>query len=218
MSGLRPVPRVKFCGITTASDARMACAAGADALGLVFYAPSPRAVSVEQALDIVLATQPLVSIVALFVNPQRAEVERVLATVSIDILQFHGEETRAFCEQFGRPYIKACRLREPATLAEVRRDHPGARAYLCDTYRKEAVGGTGHAFDWQWLAELDNSDILLAGGLHAGNVGRAIAIAQPGAVDVSSGIESAPGRKAEHAMHAFISAVRSSSAKTVQTS
>jgi phosphoribosylanthranilate isomerase len=217
VAGLKRVPRVKFCGITTATDARAACAAGADALGLVFYPPSPRAVTPEQALEIVQVAQPLVSIVALFVNPQPAEVERVLARVSIDILQFHGEESRTFCEQFGRPYIKACRVQGPEALSQLRRDHPRARAYLCDTYCSDAVGGTGHVFDWQWLAEHDNRDVVLAGGLHADNVERAIATVKPGAVDVSSGIESTPGRKAEPAMQAFIAAVRRYSTQTVQT-
>jgi phosphoribosylanthranilate isomerase len=199
--------RVKICGIRSAGDACAAVDAGADALGLVFYAASARAVDVAAAARICNAVAPLVSIVALFVEPTVQEVERVLAACPVDLLQFHGDEDAPFCEQFQRPYLKALRMRPGLDVGGAMARHPRARAFLFDAWHPEQPGGTGQTFDWQRLPTLDRP-WLLAGGLTPDNVGSAITRLRPPAVDFSGGVESAPGQKDRERLRRFMAAVR----------
>jgi len=199
--------RVKICGITRMVDARTAAEAGADAIGLVFYPPSPRFLSREQARTVRRALPPFVGAVALFVNAGREEVARVLDEVRPDALQFHGEESPDFCEQFGVPYIKACRVREGVDLLEYLGPYSGASGWLADAY-VEAYGGTGTSFDWSVVPRRRSLPLVLSGGLTSDNVGDAIRLVRPWGVDVSSGVESAPGIKDAARIAAFIKEVR----------
>ncbi len=187
--------------------AEQACAAGADAIGLVFYPKSSRAVSTSEALSVINATHALVTTVGLFVDPSVDEVLAVLESCPLDCLQFHGSESADFCEQFARPYIKAISMRPgvdiPAALAE----HQNARSFLFDAWRPDAPGGTGDTFAWERLPKMQQPWIL-AGGLTADNVGKAIAQVSPPAVDVSGGVESSPGVKDSKRMRQFVDAVR----------
>lgn len=200
--------RIKICGITTPDDARVAIDCGADAIGLVFYPKSPRAVSLEQAVEIAAVVPPFVSLVALFVNEPAEQIERILTTVPIDLLQFHGDETPAFCQQFGRPWIKALRVKPEMDIAVACDRYRSARGVLLDSWQKDVPGGTGKTFDWQLAAHTLPLPVVLAGGLHARNVGTAIAELQPAAVDVSGGVERAPGEKDPGKIRDFIAAVR----------
>jgi len=200
--------RVKICGITHSDDAMAACAAGADALGLVFYPKSPRFVRVEQAAAIAGAVPPFVTMVGLFVNADVAEVREILARVPLNLLQFHGDEPADYCEQFQRPYIKALRMKDDLDVSAAMAAHPQARGFLLDAYRPGVPGGTGESFDWQRVPRNSGRHIVLAGGLNAANVARAIAAAQPQAVDVSGGVEAAPGRKDPEKVRAFIRAAK----------
>lgn len=199
--------RVKICGITRAQDARAAADAGADAIGLVFYRPSPRFVTVEQARSLRRGLAPFVSAVALFVNPAREDVERVIAEVRPDALQFHGEEAPELCESFGIPYVKACRMREGVDLLEYLRPFSGAIGWLADAL-VEGYGGAGTRFDWSLVPAQRPKPLILSGGLTPGNVGEAIRQVRPWAVDVSSGVEAAKGVKDPVKIAAFISEVR----------
>lgn len=200
--------RIKICGITTKEDAQAAISCGADAIGLVFYANSARAVSIDQAAQIAAIVPPFVSIVGLFVDEPAVSIERILNRVAIDLIQFHGEETPMFCQQFGRPWIKALRVRSGLDLASACREYRGARGVLLDSWQEGAPGGTGKTFDWQ-LARVDLClPMVLAGGLHADNVGNAIAALHPSAVDVSGGVERSPGIKDGYKIRQFIAAVR----------
>ena len=199
--------RVKICGVRRVEDARMVAEAGADALGLVFYPPSPRAVDPDTAAAICRVTAPLMTVVALFVDPEVDAVRSLLRACAIDVLQFHGSESAAFCEQFERPYIKALRMRPGLDVAAELEAHPRARAFLFDAWSPDLPGGTGHSFDWGRLPTVDRP-WMLAGGLTAANVGEAIARLAPPAVDVSGGVERAPGDKDEARVQQFIAAVR----------
>ena len=200
--------RIKICGITRPDDARVAVDCGADALGLVFYAESPRAVDAEQAVRIADAVPPFVTLVALFVDEPAAEVERILSSVAVDLLQFHGEETPGYCRQFNRPWVKALRVRPGLDLVEASAPYTGARGVLLDSYREGVPGGTGQTFDWELAARQLPLPVILAGGLNAANVGAAMARLRPSAVDVSGGVESAPGIKDASQIEQFIAAVR----------
>jgi phosphoribosylanthranilate isomerase len=200
--------RIKICGITRQEDALAATSSGADAIGLVFYAASPRVVTNDEAADIAAVVPPFVSVVALFVDEPAASIERILGRVPIDLIQFHGEEAPEFCQQFGRPWIKALRVRPGLDLADACRRYRCARGVLLDSWQKGVPGGTGIPFDWQ-LARGDLSlPVVLAGGLHEGNVGNAIRTLHPAAVDVSGGVEHSPGIKDAHRIRRFIAAVR----------
>ena len=200
--------RIKICGITKPEDALSAISSGADAIGLVFYAASPRAVTVEQAARIVAVVPPFVSVVALFVNETASRVNQVLSSLSIDVLQFHGDESADFCQQFNRPYIKAVRVRPDLDLGSACGAYTTARAVLLDAWQEGVPGGTGKTFDWS-LADMQLPlPVVLAGGLNPGNVGEAIAALQPAAVDVSGGVELRPGVKDREKIDRFISAVR----------
>ncbi|KIQ02543.1 MULTISPECIES: phosphoribosylanthranilate isomerase [Pseudomonas] len=202
------VVRCKICGITRLEDALAAVAAGADAIGLVFYARSPRAVSIEQARAIVTALPPFVTTVGLFVDMSRAELDEVLAAVPLDLLQFHGDETAAECEAVGRPYIKALRVRAGDDVAALVDVYPGARAVLLDTFVEGVPGGTGQAFDWSLVPARLSKPVILAGGLTASNVAAAIAQVRPYAVDVSGGVEASKGIKDASRVKDFVRAVR----------
>jgi phosphoribosylanthranilate isomerase len=202
--------RIKICGITREEDARCASSLGADALGFVFYPPSPRFVSTECAQQLARVVKPFVTLVGLFVNADVAAVREVLAAVPIDVLQFHGEESAAYCEQFDRPYIKAARVLPGLDLLEYAASFPSARGLLLDAYA-EGYGGGGKTFDWQLIPEasLLSLPLILSGGLNAGNLDAALTAVKPWAVDVSSGVESAAGIKDAKKMAEFIAGVRS---------
>ena len=187
--------RVKICGITRSEDALAAARAGADALGFVFYPPSPRHVEVEQAARIVRELPPFVTSVALFVNADADTIAEVVKETRIDLLQFHGNECPEYCAQHGRPWIKAIRMKEGLVLEREAERYAGARALLLDAYRPGVPGGTGEAFDWKRIPVALAPRIVLAGGLTPENVGDAVRQVHPWAVDVSGGVESAPGIK-----------------------
>lgn len=202
--------RAKICGITRIEDALSAVDNGADAIGLVFYAPSSRNVCIVQARNIAAAVPPFVSVVGLFVNPSASEVNEVLSNVHLDILQFHGEETEAECMQFSLPYLKAIRVKQGTNLIQYSQMYRGAKALLLDTYSDNAVGGTGQVFDWNLIPKKLTIPIILAGGLTPENVGDAIQQVRPYAVDVSGGVERSKGTKDSVKIAAFMSAVKAS--------
>lgn len=195
--------RVKICGLRTPENALQAVAAGADAIGLVFYPNSPRHVSLAQARAISLALPPFVSKVALVVDPQPALVHEIIAHVGIDIIQFHGSESQGFCQSFGKPWYKALRVQDEQTIRQALRDYDQAAALLLDAYVAGVPGGTGQSFDWS-LVPQQGANIILAGGLTPANVAAAITQAKPYAVDVSGGVEASKGVKDMSAMQAFV--------------
>jgi phosphoribosylanthranilate isomerase len=205
---IKAMTRIKICGITRVEDGRLAAELGADAIGLVFYARSPRAISVADARLVIAALPPFVSVVALFVNPTHAEVDAVLAGCSIDILQFHGDESAEFCRSFQRPYLKAVRMRPGLDLAASAADYSDARGLLVDAYVEGVHGGTGQQFDWQLLPADLSLPLILSGGLDEQNVAQAVRQVRPAAVDVSSGIELSKGIKDAAKMAAFVMGVR----------
>lgn len=198
--------RVKICGITCRQDAEFAVEMGADALGLVFYSPSPRAVSIAQAKEIVDGLPPFVSIVALFVNAEPNEVRACIKALPTAILQFHGDETALYCEQFAQPYLKAIRMQENTDLVDVANRYNSASAILVDSYQAGIPGGTGHVFNWSLIKTI-NKPLILAGGLTADNVASAITEVKPYAVDVSGGVEQAKGIKDKQKITAFMQEV-----------
>ena len=203
--------RIKICGITRSADAQAAARAGADAIGLVFYPPSPRCLSLDWARQLASEVPAFVSTVALFVNPSAAEVHEVLQRVRPSMLQFHGEETPVFCAQFGVPWIKACRVKSGVSagvdLLEYLRPFSGAAGWLLDSHVEE-YGGVGERFDWSLVPAERNHPIILSGGLTRENVRDAVRRVRPWAVDVSSGVESAKGIKDAAKIAAFIAEVR----------
>jgi len=195
--------RVKICGITRRQDADFAADSGADAICLVFYPPSPRAISIAQAQNITKGLNPFVSKVALFVDPDAVDVSHCLDAVSVDIIQFHGDESPQFCSQFGKPYIKAIRMQPDTDLAQLAKTYESADALLLDAYQPGVPGGTGTTFDWSLISQIDKP-IILAGGLKADNVAEAIKQVQPFAVDVSGGVETEKGIKSHDKISAFM--------------
>jgi phosphoribosylanthranilate isomerase len=202
------VVRSKICGITRIEDALIAAEAGADAIGLVFYAKSPRAVSVQQAQAIIAALPPFVTSVGLFVNAGRDELNAILEVVPLDLLQFHGDEAPGFCDGFNRPYIKALRVRSGEDVAARIEVYGRASGVLLDTYVPGVPGGTGLAFDWALVPQDLSVPIILAGGLTSENVRNAIEQVRPYAVDVSGGVEAGKGIKDAGKVRAFVRAVR----------
>ena len=196
--------RVKICGITRIEDALCAANLGADAIGLVFYAPSPRAVQIAQAREIVRALPPFITTVGLFVNAELAEVQEIFQAVPLDLLQFHGEESPEYCAQFNRPYIKAIRMQASTDLAQLAQEYATAQALLLDTYVAGVQGGTGIAFDWQHVPREFSKPLILAGGLNPENVQAAISQVRPYAVDVSGGVEASKGIKDPAKLIAFM--------------
>lgn len=201
--------RVKICGITRLVDVDAAVSAGADALGFVFYAQSPRAVTAEQALPLVMATSPFVSTVGLFVDADAEYVRSVLSLLPLSLLQFHGDEDNSYCASFGRPWIKALRVRPEDDVAARMLAWPDAHGFLLDAWHPSAPGGTGHQFNWQQVPQHSAKPLILAGGLTADNVGQAIRSTKPFAVDVSGGVEQAHGIKDADKINAFMAGVRS---------
>jgi len=199
--------RIKICGITRIQDARAAAEAGADAIGLVFYPPSPRYLAAERAVEIRDALPPFVQTVALFVNPDAAQVAQVIGRVRPALLQFHGEETPGFCAQFGMPFVKACRVRPGVDALEYLRPFSRAAAWLFDSYVPE-YGGAGESFDWSLVPAASERPVILSGGLARENVAEAIRRVRPWGVDVSSGVEAAKGIKDAGRIAAFIAEVR----------
>jgi len=203
--------RIKICGITRPGDAVSAAQAGADAIGLVFYPPSPRFLNVERAREIRDALPPFVQAVALFVNPDAAQVAQAIGRVHPALLQFHGEETPEFCAQFGLPYIKACRVAQGVDLLKYLRPFSAASGWLLDT-QVEEYGGVGASFDWSLVPATLQRPLVLSGGLRRENVGEAVRRVRPWAVDVSSGVESSKGIKDAAKIAAFIAEVSNADA------
>lgn len=197
-------PRVKICGITRPHDAQQALASGADAIGLVFYPHSKRAVSIEVARAIAYAAGPLVSVTALFVDADASTVQTVLEQVPVNVLQFHGDESACFCEQFARPYIKAIRMRPELNLELAMAPYHRATGLLLDAYQPGVPGGTGATFDWQRVPRNPPRPVVLAGGLTPDNVKVAAAATQCYGVDVSGGVEASAGVKDPHKVAQFI--------------
>ena len=195
-----------------------AAEAGADAIGLVLRPQSPRAVDVTLAAQIREAIPPFVSLVVLLVNPQKEEVDAVIAEIIPDVLQFHGNESEAFCSSFGLPFLKALGVRDEAELQTAMLEYPSAQGLLLDRYDPERVGGTGEVFDWKQVPEESQQRLIVAGGLSADNVSAVITMLRPWAVDVSTGVESSPGRKVKDKMAHFCTAVHAADAKIAATS
>lgn len=203
--------RIKFCGITRAEDARVAAALGVDAIGFVFTRRSQRYVGIAQARAMRDALPPFTSVVALFMDDEPAWVEEVIAGVQPDLLQFHGDEAAGYATSFGRPYLKAVAM-DGGDVSGFADAHPRAAGFLLDSHAPGSAGGSGRAFDWS-LAPRPARPVILAGGLDATNVAQAIAVVRPYAVDVSSGIEVAPGIKDASRMRAFVEAVHAASVR-----
>lgn len=199
--------RVKICGITRVEDALSAVEQGADAIGLVFYPPSPRYVSASQATEIAQVLPAFVSVVGLFVDAPSADIEAVLSKVPIDLIQFHGNETPEQCRRYEKPYIKAIRVKTDTNLIQYQSDFSDAKALLLDTYTEGVPGGTGQVFDWNVIPKHMTKQLVLAGGLDANNVTQAIKLVKPYAVDVSGGVESAKGIKDAAKIAAFMRGV-----------
>jgi phosphoribosylanthranilate isomerase len=199
--------RVKICGITRPQDAQAAAQAGADAIGLVFYPPSPRYLSTERAAEVRDALPPFVQTVALFVNADAAQVAQVIGRVHPGMLQFHGDEAPDFCAQFGLPYVKACRVRPGVDPLAYLEPYARAAAWLLDSFVPE-YGGVGERFDWSLVPAGRSRPVILSGGLDRDNVAGAVRTVRPWGVDVSSGVESAKGIKDAAKMAAFIGEVR----------
>jgi phosphoribosylanthranilate isomerase len=204
--------RIKICGIREAGDARVAAEAGADAIGLVFYAASPRYLTPDNAARIAAGLPPFVMAVGLFVNPTESEVRGILGEVPLDLLQFHGDETAEFCERFGRPYIRVVRMEAGTDLVEYAHRFSRARALLLDAHVPGQAGGTGKTFDWADIPRNLPIPVILSGGLTPSNVGRAVREVRPWAVDVSSGVEASRGVKDPRKIVEFIRSVRSEDA------
>lgn len=204
--------RIKCCGMTRTGDALLAAQLGADAIGLVFTARSRRQVTLARAREIVAALPPFVATVALFMDDEASLVQQVLDEVRPTLLQFHGNESDDWCAQFGRPFLKAIAMGGGAAALSRLREYPRAAGLLLDGHATGEAGGSGRTFDWSLLPRGLAQPLILAGGLHAGNVGDAVRAARPWAVDVASGVESAPGIKDPARLGAFIRAVRAADA------
>jgi phosphoribosylanthranilate isomerase len=199
--------RVKICGITRVEDAMAAVASGCDAIGLVFYEPSPRYIQPSAAAAIAMQLPPFIDAVGLFVDAEPDDVRGVLSQVRLNLLQFHGDESPEYCRQFGVPYLKAVRVSPDTNLLQYAASFADAKALLLDTYMPGMAGGTGKTFDWNLVPRDFPMPIILAGGLDAGNVGEAIRQLKPYAVDVSGGVEREKGIKDADKIAAFMRGV-----------
>ncbi|MDQ8021049.1 MAG: phosphoribosylanthranilate isomerase [Moraxellaceae bacterium] len=199
--------RIKICGLTRVEDVKAVVEAGADAIGFVFYPPSPRAVTIEQAAELCRHVPPFVSTVGLFVNEERQRIRAVLDAVPLSLLQFHGDETAADCEGFGRPYLKAARMRPGLDLVDYAAQFSAAAGLLLDAFA-EGYGGSGRVFDWSLIPSALPLPIVLSGGLGPANVEEAVRRVRPFAVDVSSGVEAAKGIKDAALIRDFVAGVR----------
>ena len=205
------IPKIKICGITNAEDAAAAVDAGADALGFVFYRKSPRYIEPALARQIIMSLPPLVTPVGVFVSEEQQVVRNLMDDCGLAFAQLHGNESATYCQELGRPVLKALRVKDRSTflaLAEFR-GRAGVRGFILDAFSDQAFGGTGQLIDWHLAAEVAKAaKILLAGGLTPDNVEKAIQAVQPYGVDVSSGVEREPGEKDHEKVRAFIRAVR----------
>ena len=199
--------RIKICGLTREADVDAAVEAGADALGFVFYQPSPRYVTPQRAAELARRGPPFVDIVGLFVNEGPAVIQAACEVAPISLLQFHGDEPADYCRQFSRPWLRAARVRPGLDLVEFAGCFPDARGLLLDAF-VEGYGGGGHVFDWTLIPPGLPGFLVLSGGLTADNVGDAIERVRPVAVDVSSGVEMSKGIKDHQKIAAFVAAVR----------
>ena len=199
--------RVKICGVTRVQDALEAVKQGVDAIGLVFYAPSPRNVSPAQAAEIVSKIPAFVTVVGLFVDAEPAFIRDVLSVVRLDLLQFHGEEPPVACRQYSRPYMKAIRVQSDTNLVQYAADYADAKALLLDAFAEGVPGGTGLVFDWSLIPQNLPVPVVLAGGLNAENIGLGVEQVRPYAVDVSGGVEASKGIKDAAKIAAFMRGV-----------
>ena len=202
--------RIKICGFTQVQDAVAAAKLGVDAIGLVFYPPSPRNVSIEQAVEIVNALPAFVTVVALFVDEQEAQIREVLSRVSIDCIQFHGDESVDACSVYNKPYMKAIRMKPDLDILAIAAQYQDATALLLDAYHPGIKGGSGSQFDWDLIPENCSLPVVLAGGLQVNNARLAVESVRPYALDVSSGVEAEKGIKDVAKMAAFIQAINES--------
>ncbi|MCQ8129955.1 phosphoribosylanthranilate isomerase [Methylomonas rivi] len=202
--------RVKICGFTRVEDALAAARLGVDAIGLVFYAQSPRNVSMARAAEITRALPAFVSVVGLFVDAEPDWVRDVLAEVNIDCLQFHGNESPEDCRLYAKPYIKAVRMRPDTDLEDIQAQYADAAGLLLDAYHPGAQGGTGSGFDWELIGGNLSLPLILAGGLSPENAALAVQQVRPYALDVSSGVEAGKGIKDAEKMAAFIRKINQS--------
>lgn len=200
--------RVKICGLTRDEDVAAAVAAGADALGFVFYDPSPRSVDIDRAAALAARVPAFVTVVGLFVDAEPELIAEAARRVPLGLIQFHGAESPELCASFGRPWIKAIAMREGLDANDAARRYAGAASLLLDTYDPALAGGTGRRFDWDLVPPDLAPRVILAGGLDAGNVAEAIGRVKPHAVDVSGGVEQAKGRKDRHKINDFMQGVR----------
>ena len=206
--------RIKICGITNLNDALSAVKSGADALGFVFYQQSPRYIEPETASRIIRNLPPLVTAVGVFVNEEIEKVHEIAGDCLLDLLQFHGSESPEYCERHKKRVIKAFRVKDASSLSEVSRYNDKVNGYLLDSCSEDAYGGTGSAFDWSVACEISRHfPVVLAGGLTPGNVGEAVSVVEPYGVDVSSGVERAPGIKDVGKMRSFVESVRKADAE-----
>ncbi len=200
--------RVKICGFTQVQDAVNAANLGVDAIGLVFYPPSPRHVSIEKAIEIVKALPAFVTVVALFVDETEAQIREVLNNVAIDCIQFHGDETVEQCRLYNKPYMKAIRMKPELDIMALAEEYYDASALLLDAYHPGIKGGSGSKFDWDLIPDNCSLPVILAGGLQVDNATQAVQSVKPYALDVSSGVESSKGIKDVAKMAAFIQAIK----------
>lgn len=199
--------RIKICGVRHLNDALKVVELGADAIGLIFVEKSPRYLSLKNARAIAESMPAFVTVVGLFMDTPAEVVRETLKTVSLNLLQFHGEETPEFCNQFDKPYIKVLKMRENVDVIGFAKEYPNAAGILLDTYSKEG-GGSGQSFDWSLIPENLPLPLILAGGLNPDNVASAVAAVHPYAVDVSSGVESEPAIKDHKKIEQFIKEVQ----------
>ena len=199
--------RVKICGFTRIEDAVYAAQNGVDAIGLVFYPPSPRHIDIEQAIKITNALPAFTTVVALFVDEQEAQIRKVLAQVPIDCIQFHGDEPAKTCRIYGKRYIKAVSMKDNIDIDALVHEYHDAAGLLLDAYHPDAKGGTGNQFDWELIPKHCSLPIILAGGLDETNAKQAIQTVRPYALDVSSGVEVNKGIKDSLKIAAFIKQV-----------
>lgn len=204
--------RIKICGLTREGDVEAAVAAGADAIGFVFYPSSPRFVTAERAAELSRLIPPFVTLTALFVNAAPETIETVLQQVPVGLLQFHGDETEADCQRWQRPYLRAARMKPGLNLVQYASEFASARALLLDAF-VEGYGGGGQVFDWSLIPQDLPKPLVLSGGLTPHNVGEAIRLVRPAAVDVSSGVEAGKGIKDASKIAAFVAAVRAADQK-----
>ena len=203
--------RIKICGITNPEDARLASELGADALGFIFHAASPRRVAPEAAREIIRQLPPLVLSVGVFVDEEAAVVRELAARVGLDWVQLHGRESPEYCVSLGRRVLKGFRIENESSLGALAAYRDAVQAFLLDTYKAGQAGGTGETFDWKLARRAQEfGPIVLAGGLTPANVAQAIEVARPQAVDVASGVEAAPGKKDPEKLRAFFEKVVSS--------